>query len=125
MLYSEVFERAVDAIGVVRRRVRQVVADEGRRDLDDRVALAVSELTTNALLHGGGETLCVEVAIDAGAVVVTVHDASPMPPVLKHVDADTVGGRGLALVAAVSDSWGYQPTPAGKSVWCRWEAATS
>lgn len=125
MLYSEVFERAVDVIGVVRRRVREAITEAGRSDLTHRAALAVSELTTNALMHGAGDTLCVEVTTDAGAVVVTVTDASPTPPVLQHVGSDSIGGRGLALVAAVSDSWGYERRPDGKSVWCRWEPATA
>ena len=122
MLYSEVFERAADKIGVVRRRVCEVVADAGRPDLTHQAALAVSELTTNALLYGGGETLCVEVAAVGGSIVVSVHDSSSTPPVLQHVGTESIGGRGLRLVAAVADSWGYEPTPAGKCVWCRWEA---
>jgi len=94
------------------------------------VELLTSELVANAVLHGrpppspgadgaGGE---VEVHVQAspGAVRVVVHDDNPDPPVLRRVGAEATGGRGVALVDALSTRWGYEPLPApgtGKSVW--------
>jgi anti-sigma regulatory factor (Ser/Thr protein kinase) len=69
----------------------------------DMLTLAVSELATNTLLHtnGGGR---VRVWVDTDQVVCEVVDRGPlrafgrsMPP------ADSVGGRGLAIVERVCD----------------------
>lgn len=45
-----------------------------------------------------------------------VHDSGPGVPRIVH-DADE-GGRGLLLVAALSDTWGVRERALGKAVWC-------
>jgi anti-sigma regulatory factor (Ser/Thr protein kinase) len=123
--YSEVFDAAPHAIGAARHQVCAALGEAHRGGLAERAALAVSELVTNAIVYAHGNTLCVELTVADDAVVLAVHDASVAAPVLRHVDCEAVGGRGLALVDAVADAWGYEPTPDGKRVWCRWETANA
>ncbi len=81
--------------------------------------LAVSELVTNALVHGDPP---VEVQIDVTHDVVRVEvvDASERAPeIVPVVTATGEGGRGLAIVDALTDDWGYadRPDARGKCVW--------
>lgn len=57
-------------------------------------------------------------------VRIDVHDSSPVPlPPSCARDADDETGRGLIVVAALAASWGWQPGPFGKVVWCEVPAA--
>lgn len=82
---------------------------------------AVSELVTNAMLHGGyvakPHIQVKVVAIDMG-VRIEVYDVSVVAPVECTVSDDAERGRGLAIVAALADRWGWEPTTRGKYVWC-------
>jgi anti-sigma regulatory factor (Ser/Thr protein kinase) len=82
------------------------------------VLLCVSELVTNAVVHGvpPGRQLRLLLRFDGRAVVVEVHDSGPGVPRIVH-DGDE-GGRGLLLVAALSDRWGVRERALGKAVWC-------
>ena len=88
----------------------------GWPDLADDVALVISELVTNALLHGGGCT-GVEVAAIAGGLRLEVRDESRVPPVLGHASEASLTGRGLRLVASLSARWGAEAEGDGKVVW--------
>jgi anti-sigma regulatory factor (Ser/Thr protein kinase) len=100
---------------------RRHAVDMCRDALDDArcedLALAVSELVTNAIRHGGDPvTLTVLPGEDSVRVEVTdgspdLHDSSPPAPL------DT-GRRGLWLVDAVCRAWGWHPVDGGKCVWC-------
>lgn len=88
---------------------------------DEQVAsiqLLVSELVTNAVLHGAPPlSLSIDIR-EAGSVRISVSDASPAPPVLEAFNVDSHRGRGLALVDALADEWGVEPVADdGKSVW--------
>ena len=50
---------------------------------------------------------------------IEVRDSSrvPLPPTC-HRDAEDETGRGLLVVAALAKTWGWQPEPFGKVVWC-------
>jgi len=97
--------------------------------------LAVSELVTNAVrastqAHGarppgaptGLPAVGLRLAGDRVRLLVEVSDHDPGPPVPTAVDPERDGGRGLLLVEAVSEQWGYyypatdavspQPAPA-------------
>ena len=103
------------------------LAEWGLGALTDEVALAASELLTNAVLHARTP---LEVAMQlTDQLVVSVQDGCPpwqadlSPPDLTEPGQDDVaawdseGGRGLLLLAAVSDAWGIRPEPTGKTVW--------
>lgn len=82
----------------------------------DAVELLVSEVATNALVHGEGEVR-VRVQAREGVVRVEVDDESPVLPVARSAGPTAEGGRGLALVTALSSSWGVLPRDDGKTVW--------
>ncbi len=82
----------------------------------DGVALLVSELATNALLHGRGEVRLRVLPVDGG-VRVEVHDASRTLPSLRHPRPDEEGGRGIALVDTLATTWGADACDDGKTVW--------
>lgn len=82
----------------------------------DDVALAATELVTNAVLHGR-EPIGVTVrAVEAG-VRIEVRDGSALSPAFSMLDPTAVTGRGLLLVSAVADRWGVDPDGEGKVVW--------
>ncbi|WKX11540.1 ATP-binding protein [Streptomyces sp. NL15-2K] len=90
----------------------------------DDVALCVSELATNALLHGAppGRGFLLRVRYDGDVVRVEVHDSGRGEP--RVADEADEGGRGLLLVAALADKWGVGERKPGKVVWaeCAMEA---
>ena len=83
--------------------------------LDDAV-LMVSELVTNSVLHGGPPVV---VAVDCteDTLQVRVRDGSSELPARRDAEKTDEGGRGLALVAEMSDDWGVDPVADGKNVW--------
>jgi len=110
-------------------RARQVLREAlGDGDLDrlaDTATLLVSELVTNALRHGGGPRELL-VDVHAGGVHVSVSDSSPVPPLQRDqgatLDVLPETGRGLLLVEALADDWGWAQEPLGKRVWFRLRA---
>jgi anti-sigma regulatory factor (Ser/Thr protein kinase) len=80
--------------------------------------LALSEIVTNAVVHGDPP---IRVHVDATStrLEVSVSDASPVQPRADETRLDATGGRGLAIVAAVAGDWGCEPDPhgPGKRIW--------
>jgi anti-sigma regulatory factor (Ser/Thr protein kinase) len=77
--------------------------------------LVISELLTNALLHGSG-TPVLRLSGSSWRLRVEVADDSPDPPAIREAGAD--GGWGLRLLDELSLSWGTAPRDGGKVVWC-------
>ncbi len=86
-------------------------------DVADTVLLLVSELVTNALLHGR-PPVQVRVRRSPTAVVVEVHDDAQTLPRRDDPGDGDEHGRGLQLVSALASRWGTRPTVTGKAVWC-------
>jgi anti-sigma regulatory factor (Ser/Thr protein kinase) len=94
------------------------------RDLDvpsDTVSvaeLALSEIITNAVVHGL-PPIVLHIDATASRLEVSVSDGSPAQPRAEETRLDATGGRGLAIVAAVAGAWGCEPDPAGpgKRIW--------
>ena len=81
----------------------------------DAVALVVSELVTNAVVHGRGD-VTLDVVLAPDLVRVEVTDADPlMSPARPVTEGDT--GRGLLLVSRVAQRWGVRRQSTGKVVW--------
>jgi len=78
--------------------------------------LAVSELVTNAVVHGR-PPIVMSVEGSPTTVTVSVTDASPVRPRADESELDATGGRGLAIVAAVAGRWGCDANGPGKRVW--------
>ena len=78
--------------------------------------LVVSELVTNALLHGAGATV-LRVRISPESLLLAVTDSADGLPAVLNREPDTIGGLGLVIVTRLSQDWGVTPFPGGKTVW--------
>ncbi|MFD1830209.1 MULTISPECIES: ATP-binding protein [Streptomyces] len=85
--------------------------------LAEDVVLLVSELVGNAVRHTGAQTLGLRVRRPAGRIRVEVRDPSRELPCLLPVHGLDVSGRGLFLVDHLSDRWGADLLPHGKTTW--------
>jgi anti-sigma regulatory factor (Ser/Thr protein kinase) len=86
-------------------------------DTDEAVSLMVSELATNSLRHAGTEfTVAVHIAGHVARIEVT--DSGPGTPAPRSPSPAEPSGRGLRIVAEMSDDWGVRDDAAGtKTVW--------
>lgn len=104
---------------LLRGMAAQTGCAEGRVE---QAALLVSELVTNAVLHGRTDVVRLALAVDGRTVEVAVHDRSPDAPVPGDADPSDLHGRGLLLVERLAEAWGVSPLPEGgrgKAVWFR------
>lgn len=106
-------------IGQVRRIVSAQLRYWHLDPLIDRAALGVTELLTNVHRHAQPDKICtVDIELLLERLTVSVHDNDPRLPTLHLAKPFDTGGRGLALIEAVSESWGVlSQGPAGKTVW--------
>jgi anti-sigma regulatory factor (Ser/Thr protein kinase) len=115
------------APSVARGHVRAVAREWGLADLADTAELLVSELVTNAVQASERSKIRADLALvpvvklwltsDGNAMVIHVWDANPEMPVLKDLDNDDEGGRGLFLVSTLGKDWGFYRKDGGKVVW--------
>ena len=104
-----------DAVPRARRLVRSALSGVHPEVAAD-AELVVSELVTNAALHGE-PPITVRVLLD-GWVRVEVEDARRAAPIVPRKNTETMTGRGLAMVAALSSGWGMElAAGGGKVVW--------
>ena len=104
------------------------------RDVTGDAVLVVDELITNAVRHAGDAAepfdpergrprvrgCALELSVVDGGLLICVHDESTQLPALRGVSLDAECGRGLQLVAGLSEgNWGHAPSSAGKWVWAR------
>ncbi|HUR15461.1 MAG TPA: SpoIIE family protein phosphatase [Mycobacteriales bacterium] len=78
--------------------------------------LVVTELVTNAILHGR-PPVTVRVADHDRGARVEVIDHGARPPVRMRDAGHSMTGRGLALVAALTSEWGVSQVEGGKVIW--------
>ncbi|NBM20326.1 SpoIIE family protein phosphatase, partial [Streptomyces sp. GC420] len=79
------------------------------------VELVVSELVTNAIRYGGAPVRLR--FIRERGLIVEVSDGGHTSPHLRRATMEDEGGRGLFLVAQLTDRWGTRYTPTGKTIW--------
>ncbi|MEU8624076.1 ATP-binding protein [Streptomyces sp. NPDC048669] len=116
--YSETLPREPESAARARRLVRVGLAVRSLDALADDGALIVSELVSNAVRHARRESIRVSVDRPGVArVCVGVVDFSKVLPVYREPDVEREGGRGLALVGELAESWGTELLPWGKRVW--------
>jgi two-component sensor histidine kinase len=98
----------------------------GAAECADDVAIVVSELVTNALRHalpGSGEAqrrgpVRLGLLQPGPCLLCAVADPSRAVPVPAEADVLAETGRGLHVVGALADLWGYTtPSDKGKAVW--------
>ena len=113
------FERDKEMVAESRRFVDQALPDVSL-DIRESIQLMVSELATNAVTHTSSGF---EVAVDvvASSVRVEVTDDGSGSPIIRTPDLRDPHGRGLQIVALLSDEWGttMEADKRQKHVWFR------
>lgn len=108
--------READAVPKARRFVGSSLAGEPAATVH-AVELVVTELVTNAVLHGE-PPVSVRLILLPTSVRVEVEDTGSDLPVVALHDLQSTTGRGLSLVAGLSSAWGVDPgRRGGKVVW--------
>lgn len=122
-----VHEMALDAspasVAVARQFVSGHLSTHRLPHLVEDVRLVTSELATNAVAHAK-TAFVVTLGTAGGAVILTVRDMSALPAVRAAPELFDLGGRGLLLVASLSQAWGTRSDErGGKSVWASFPSA--
>jgi anti-sigma regulatory factor (Ser/Thr protein kinase) len=99
-----------------RRFVGRTLQAWGCNVFADDVATVVTELASNAVVHGRSDFEVTLSRIEGG-VRVAVHDASLAEPVERSFSSSGDSGRGLIMVAALASRWGHDMSADGKQVW--------
>ncbi len=118
---SRLFLPVPEAVASVRRFVTRVLEPWYEPSLLDDAVLIVSELATNAVRHADSPF---RVSLDRSAdrVRIAVQDVWEKDAEEQQPSEDALGGRGLAIVGALTDRWGTEPLPTGKVVWAELHA---
>lgn len=104
----------------LRRVLHLYLTGWGLLDVADAAELALTELIANVVRHVPGRRCQTFIfLLPAGGVRVEVADGCPGLPRMAVRDELDEGGRGLLLVAALTDRWGVEPRRdgRGKTVW--------
>ncbi|MFD8208831.1 SpoIIE family protein phosphatase [Streptomyces sp. NPDC059695] len=100
-------------------RARAMATEQlGRWGLDDlafTTELVVSELVTNAIRHASGP-IGLRLIRDR-SLICEVSDAQHTSPHARSAGNDEEGGRGLFMVAQLTEHWGTRYLPTGKTIW--------
>jgi serine phosphatase RsbU (regulator of sigma subunit) len=109
-------DAAADVVPQARAFVTAELADVDAAVVDD-ARLVVTELATNACLHGQPPVIVRVRRVEAN-VRVEVQDAGQALPLIPAHSTEAMTGRGLALIASVGAAWGVEPAAGGgKVVW--------
>jgi len=118
-----------ESVRVARAALSKTLCGWGLAEIADDMLQCLSEAFTNALLHGApGEDVTVNVRYDGRITRVEVIDGGQGQPQMQAPPEATTdaaprladvatGGRGLLLIACLSDSWGVDQRADGKAVW--------
>ncbi|MPY62066.1 SpoIIE family protein phosphatase [Streptomyces spongiae] len=117
---SQVATWALPANPAVVARTRQYVLDKlaawGLTEMAFTVELVVSELVTNAIRHGA-PPIQLRLIHDDTTLFCEVSDCSGTAPHLRRAKTFDEGGRGLLLVAQLTQRWGSRHSGNGKTIW--------
>ncbi|TMR10534.1 PAS domain S-box protein [Nonomuraea turkmeniaca] len=103
------------AAGEAREHVQEQLAGWHLEDLVPTTELVASELVANVIRHAKGP---IRLRLLRGTTLLCeVSDGSQTIPRIRHAADTDEGGRGLQLVAAVSQRWGTRFTADGKCIW--------
>ncbi|MFF9641714.1 SpoIIE family protein phosphatase [Kitasatospora aureofaciens] len=103
------------AVARVRADVAERLTEWGLDEMAFATELIVSELVTNAIRYAVGP-IQLRLLRDR-ALICEVSDGSSTSPHLRYAVSTDEGGRGLFLIAQLSERWGTRYTPNGKVIW--------
>ncbi|MFD1661704.1 SpoIIE family protein phosphatase [Streptomyces caeni] len=103
------------AAGQARRLIRERLAGWGLDELTMTTELLASELIGNVIRHAKGPIRLR--LLRSRTLICEVSDSSLTTPHVRRAGATDEGGRGLQLVAALSQRWGTRYTESGKCIW--------
>lgn len=112
------FPRDLTSARQARRFIEEILVRWECQPAIDTLELILSEVVTNAVVHGKSDPE-VAVRLVDGALRVEVLDNSDVSiPEVRPADDLAVGGRGLSILHSEATRWGSTPVPGGgKSVW--------
>ncbi|MEU1184552.1 SpoIIE family protein phosphatase [Streptomyces sp. NPDC005820] len=99
----------------IRAAVTRRLAAWGLDELAFTTELIASELVTNAIRHATGPVQ-LRLLRDR-TLICEVSDGSGTAPRLRRARTEDEGGRGLFLVARLTERWGTRYTSTGKIIW--------
>ncbi|MEU2717422.1 SpoIIE family protein phosphatase [Streptomyces sp. NPDC007205] len=103
-------------VAPIRKQVVEQLDAWGLSEAAFTAELVVSELVTNAIRYGS-HPIRLRLIHDATTLIVEVSDTSHTAPHLRRAKTFDEGGRGLLLVAQLTQRWGSRHTPEGKTIW--------
>ncbi|MCX4563096.1 SpoIIE family protein phosphatase [Streptomyces phaeochromogenes] len=103
-------------VAPIRKQVVQQLETWDLSEAGFTTELVVSELVTNAIRYGE-RPIRLRLIHDATTLIVEVSDSSHTAPHLRRAKIFDEGGRGLLLVAQLTERWGSRHTPEGKTIW--------
>ena len=117
-----------EGLARVRSFTRDTLGDWSLQQCCDDAALVMTELAANAVTHAASHRpdepdVRLGFRLEPAHLLLTVTDPDDRPPVRRPPGGDAdleEHGRGLRIVDALSEAWGWFPAvPAGKTVWAR------
>jgi anti-sigma regulatory factor (Ser/Thr protein kinase) len=114
------------SVSLARRRSARLVGEWGHPALAGDVGLVVSEMASNALLHGAvqGRLFRVHLKLLTSTLRIEVTDPrGECLPVRRTPADDDQFGRGLTLIGALTARWGVEPCVVGKTVWAEFDVS--
>lgn len=87
--------------------------------------LVISEFVTNAVRYADTDPVSLSVHLGEDVLRIEVCDACPLLPQPGLPDPYSESGRGLFLVAVLTDRYGTEPTAIGKRCWAEIDLPTS
>ncbi|MEW1721252.1 ATP-binding protein [Streptomyces sp. NPDC093109] len=108
------------SVTLARHRTSRLITEWGHPELAWATGLVVSELGTNALLHGCLRDRLFQVAILLRPALFRIEVSDPRGerlPALRTAEDGECFGRGLPLVVQITDRWGTEPRTVGKTVY--------
>ncbi|GGQ12417.1 SpoIIE family protein phosphatase [Streptomyces mutabilis] len=103
-------------VAPVRKQVIEQLSAWALLEASFTAELVVSELVTNAIRYGS-PPIRLRLIHDTATLICEVSDTSHTAPHLRRAKTWDEGGRGLLLVAQLTQRWGSRHTTEGKTIW--------
>lgn len=114
--FEVAFDRVPSRVGQMRRITDAFLQLwDVRGPLAEDIVLVVSELVTNAVVHGT-DRVRLHVRFTGDGLRVEVNDGNPAPATPRASGEDDVSGRGLLLLTVLAHTWGTSDD--GRATWC-------